>query len=94
MDQVSPETLVDVVEALAGAAAPVRAAAAKPGETSTQVTKITPGTALLHMVHTRDGARAACAVLAYGTAKDRRRVVKAMRGATLDCNLITSYSSL
>ncbi len=38
------------------------------------------GEALLHMVHTRAGAQAACAVLAYGTAKDRKKAVKAMKG--------------
>lgn len=38
------------------------------------------GEALLHMVHTKDGATAACAVLAYGTAKDRKKALKAMKG--------------
>lgn len=39
------------------------------------------GVNLLRMAHTRDGATAACAVLAYGTAKDRKQAVKAMQGA-------------
>lgn len=38
------------------------------------------GVNLLRMAHTRDGATAACAVLAYGTAKDRKQAVKAMQG--------------
>jgi hypothetical protein len=37
------------------------------------------GDPLLHMVHTRDGVAAACAVLAYGTAKDRKKAVRAMK---------------
>ena len=31
-------------------------------------------------VHTHDGAAAACMLLAYGSAKDRKRLVKAMKG--------------
>jgi pumilio homology domain family member 6 len=38
------------------------------------------GVNLLRMAHTHDGAAAACAVLAYGTAKDRKQAVKAMQG--------------
>ncbi len=40
------------------------------------------GVNLLRMAHTREGAGAACAVLAYGTAKDRKQAVKAMQGAS------------
>ena len=39
------------------------------------------GEPLLRMVHTRDGAWAAVAVLRYGTAKDCKKFVKAMKGA-------------
>ena len=39
------------------------------------------GPALLRMVHTRHGALVACYVLAFGTAKDRKKAVKAMKGA-------------
>eukprot|EP00887_Chlorella_sp_A99_P001683 scaffold8.g1683.t1 len=38
------------------------------------------GEPLLHMVHTKDGASAACCVLAYGTAKDRKKAVRALKG--------------
>ncbi|PNH12802.1 Pumilio 24 [Tetrabaena socialis] len=38
------------------------------------------GEAVLRMVHTHEGAAAACMVLAYGTPRDRKRVVRAMKG--------------
>lgn len=38
------------------------------------------GEAMLHMIHTRYGARAACGALAYGTAKDRKKLVRALKG--------------
>ena len=41
------------------------------------------GEPLLRMVHTRDGAWAANAVLRYGSAKDCKKFVKAMKGACL-----------
>jgi hypothetical protein len=41
------------------------------------------GEALLRMVHTRDGAWVANAVLCYGTAKDCKKFVKAMKGEFL-----------
>jgi hypothetical protein len=34
----------------------------------------------LKLVHTHDGAAAACMALAYGTPKDRKRLVKGMKG--------------
>lgn len=34
----------------------------------------------LKMVHTADGAACACAALAYGSARDRKRLVKGMKG--------------
>ena len=37
------------------------------------------GEPLLHMVHTKDGARAACMALAYGSAKERKKAVKALK---------------
>jgi pumilio family protein 6 len=54
------------------AAAPPRAAA--------DAVDALAGPGLMRMVHTRDGAAAACAVLALGTAKDRKKAVKAMKG--------------
>ncbi|GFR43770.1 hypothetical protein Agub_g4884, partial [Astrephomene gubernaculifera] len=38
------------------------------------------GEAVLRMVHTHEGAAAACMVLAYGTPRDRKRLVRAMKG--------------
>lgn len=38
------------------------------------------GEALLHMMHTRHGATAACMVLAYGTAKERKQTVRVLKG--------------
>lgn len=38
------------------------------------------GTDALKMVHTHDGSAAMCMILAYGSAKDRKRMVKAMKG--------------
>lgn len=38
------------------------------------------GDALLHMIHTHEGVEAACMVLAYGSAKDRKKAIKACKG--------------
>lgn len=35
---------------------------------------------VLKMVHTHEGAQAACMVVCYGTAKDRKRLVRSMKG--------------
>lgn len=35
----------------------------------------------LKLVHTHDGAAAACMALAYGTPRDRKRLIKGMKGA-------------
>ena len=37
------------------------------------------GEPLLHMVHTKEGARAACMALAYATAKERKKAVRAFK---------------
>ena len=37
------------------------------------------GDPLLHMVHTKEGTRAACMALAYGTAKDRKKALKCIK---------------
>ena len=39
------------------------------------------GPGLLRMIHTRDGAQAGCAVMAYGSPKDRKKALKALKGA-------------
>ena len=36
------------------------------------------GPTLVRMVHTKEGAQVNCAVISYGTAKDRKKVIKAM----------------
>lgn len=41
------------------------------------------GPALLRMVHTRHGAYVGCAVMAYGSPKDRKKAIKAMKGKLL-----------
>ena len=38
------------------------------------------GSSVLKLVHTHEGAAAACCMLAYGSARDRKRMVKAMKG--------------
>jgi hypothetical protein len=38
------------------------------------------GGSVLKMVHTHDGAAAACMALAYGSPRDRKRLVKGMKG--------------
>ena len=40
------------------------------------------GEPLLHMVHTKEGARAACMALAYATAKERKKAVRAFKVGT------------
>jgi hypothetical protein len=47
------------------------------------------GAALLKMVHTHDGAAVVCALLGYGTAKDRKRIVKALKGEPRDHPCVT-----
>jgi len=43
----------------------------------------TSGTTVLKMVHTHEGAAVGCMLLAYGSAKDRKRLVKAMKGVCM-----------
>ena len=47
------------------------------------------GTDVLKMVHTHDGAAAVCMLLAYGSAKDRKRLVKAMKGGWVRTGVAT-----
>ena len=41
------------------------------------------GEHLLHMIHTHEGAEAACMVIAYGSAKDRKKSIRAFKGHVL-----------
>ena len=58
--------------------------AAAPATTVADAVASLSGEALLHMAHTRDGATAACAVFAYGSARDRKKAVRALKGHVLD----------
>ena len=55
--------------------------AAAPASAVEDAVQTLAGPNLLRMAHTHDGATAACCVLAWGTAKDRKQAVKAMYGA-------------
>lgn len=55
-----------------------------PGGAVEEVVGGLAGDVLMRMVHTRDGAAVGCMVLAYGTPKDRKKVVKAMKGVRVD----------
>lgn len=59
-------------------------AAAAPGAVA-EAAELLAGQALLRMVHTRHGAYVGCAVLTYGTPKDRKKAIKAMKGMLLQC---------
>ena len=41
------------------------------------------GPPLLRMIHTRHGAYVGCAIMAYGTPKDRKKAIKAMKGGRI-----------
>ncbi len=40
------------------------------------------GGSVLKMAHTHDGAAAACMLVAYGSPKDRKRLVRGLKGGT------------
>jgi hypothetical protein len=56
---------------------------APPSLVADAASSLSEGDRLLHMIHTRHGARAACAALAYGTPRDRKRAVRAFKGHVL-----------
>lgn len=58
--------------------------AAAPATTVADAVASLSGDPLLHMAHTREGARACCMTLAYGTARDRKRAVRALKGHVVD----------
>ena len=51
-----------------------------PATSTADAVQTLAGPVLLRMVHTREGARVACSVLTYGTAKERKKAVKGMSG--------------
>ncbi len=54
---------------------------AAPATAVTDVVEMLAGPAIMHMVHSHAGADVACRALALGTAKQRKKVIKAMKGA-------------
>ncbi len=65
---------------------------AAPPTAVADVVEMLAGPPLLHMVHSRPGATAACQVLAMATAKQRKKVIKAMKGEiarVTPCNWVT-----
>lgn len=56
---------------------------AAPASAVREAVEMLAGPALLRCVHTHAGAAVACCVIAYGTAKDRKKAVKGMKGACL-----------
>lgn len=60
---------------------------AAPSTAVADVAEMLAGPAILHMVHSHAGADVACRVLALGTAKQRKKVIKAMKGEPFSCLL-------
>lgn len=54
--------------------------AAAPASLVADAVESLSGDALLHMLHTHHGATASCMVLAYGTAKDRKKAIRSLKG--------------
>ena len=54
---------------------------AAPATAVTDVVEMLAGPAIMHMVHSHAGADVACRALALGTAKQRKKAIKAMKGA-------------
>jgi pumilio family protein 6 len=54
--------------------------AAAPASLVAEAATALSGPALLHMAHTREGAAAACAALAHGSARDRKAAARALKG--------------
>ena len=60
---------------------------AAPASAVADMAEMLAGPNILHMVHSHAGAHVACRVLALGTAKQRKKVIKAMKGE-LSCSLL------
>ncbi len=54
------------------------------------VVEMLSGPAIMHVVHSHAGAYVACRVLALGTAKQRKKVIKAMKGTAASHSLRTN----
>ena len=66
---------------------------AAPASAVADMAEMLAGPNILHMVHSHAGAHVACHVLALGTAKQRKKVIKAMKGE-LTCPHSPSVFSL
>ena len=53
---------------------------AAPASAVADVVEMLAGPPMLHMVHSHAGADVACRVFALGTAKQRKKAIKAMKG--------------
>ncbi|KAK9864425.1 hypothetical protein WJX84_008225 [Apatococcus fuscideae] len=53
---------------------------ASPSSLVAEAVESLAGPGLLRIVHTRDGAQAGCAVMAYGSPKERKKALKAIKG--------------
>lgn len=54
--------------------------AASPGTSVAEAVQLLSGPPLVRLVHTKEGAQVACAVISYGTAKDRKKAIKGLAG--------------
>ena len=54
--------------------------AASPGTSVSEAVQLLSGPPLVRLVHTKEGAQVACAVITYGTAKDRKKAIKGLAG--------------
>ncbi|KAL0032330.1 hypothetical protein WJX79_005648 [Trebouxia sp. C0005] len=54
--------------------------AASPGRSVSEAVQLLSGPPLVRLVHTKEGAQVACAVITYGTAKDRKKAIKGLAG--------------
>lgn len=52
--------------------------AVSPGSSVAEAVQLLAGPPLVRMVHTKEGAQVSCAVLSYGSAKDRKKAIKAL----------------
>ena len=60
--------------------------AASPGSSVSEAVQLLSGPPLVRLVHTKEGAQVACAVITYGTAKDRKKAMKGL--VTQEDNII------
>lgn len=60
--------------------------AASPGSSVSEAVQLLSGPPLVRLVHTKEGAQVACAVITYGTAKDRKKAIKGL--VTQEDNII------